>query len=324
MTRDELKQAFRDGTATPPVGARERVWRELSAPRFNTQRTGWFGPALALCASMLVGVVVTRAVLLPKATAGQWSDAHSVVVWTRADAERTERTVTLERGEVAVSSWGAPVEIAAKGHVIRVERGVAVVRVAGDSVTAEVVDGVLSFDGETRLAGPRAGSSPLVATLEALESPTARPQRLAARAERAVAERRFEDAARAFAEVASSGSLDAEVANFKKGELELRELSRPEVALATFEAGESRFPSGALTQERALSAIESCVKLARWSEVEQRTAAFLSGHADSERAEEVHLLHAQAVGAQGDWKTACAELAELPAERGGALRAQCP
>jgi hypothetical protein len=323
MTRDELKQAFRDGTATPPPGARERVWRELSSPRVNPQRTGWLLPALAFCACVALGVVATRA-LLPRDTSAQWSDAQSAVVWTQARAARTERTVTLERGEVAVSSWGAPVEVAAKGHVIRVDRGVAVIRVAGDSVTAEVVDGVLSFDGETRQAGPRPVSSPLLATLEALESPTSRPQRLSARAERALAERRFEDAARAFAEVASSGSLDAEVANFKKGDLELRELSRPEAALATFEAGESRFPSGALTQERALSAIESCVKLGRWAEVEQRTASFLSRHADSERSEEVHLLHARAVGARGDWKTACVELSALPSERGASLRSQCP
>jgi hypothetical protein len=301
MTRDELKQAFRDGTATPPPGARERVWRELSSPRVNAQRSNWLLPALAFGACVALGVVATRA-LMPKDTSAQWSDAQSAVVWTQARASRTGHSVTLDRGEVAVSSWGAPVEVAAKGHVIRVDRGVVVVHVAGDSVTAEVVDGVLSFDGETRQAGPRAVSSPLVAALEALESPTAQPQRLSARAERAVAERRFEDAARAFAEVASSGSLDAEVANFKKGELELRELGRPEAALATFEAGDSRFSSGALSQERALSAIESCVKLSRWSEVEQRTAAFLARHADSERSEEVLGLHVQA----------CRELSPAP------------
>jgi len=291
MTHDELKQAFREGTASPPPGARERVWRELNAPK-APKPNPFFLPALAL-ASVLLGVVITRA-LLPRDTSHQWSDEQSAVVWTAARAERIERRVELQRGEVAVSSWGAKIDVAAKGHLISIEHGVAVIQVAGDSVTAEAIEGSLTFDGESRVARKPTTPSALVASVEALESPSARPVRLVARAEKAVTERRFADAVRAFDEVASSGSLDAEVANFKKGELELRELSKPDVALATFEAGETRFPSGALTQERQLSALESVVKLERWAEVERRATVFLSRFEDSERAEEVRGLRAQA------------------------------
>jgi len=69
---------------------------------------------MAFCACVALGIVATSA-LMPKDTSAQWSDAQSAVVWTQARAALTGRTVTLDRGEVAVSSWGAPVEVAAKG-----------------------------------------------------------------------------------------------------------------------------------------------------------------------------------------------------------------
>lgn len=324
MTHDELTQAFRDATATPPTGARERVWRRLAAPRPVPARASWLTPALLLCASIAVGVVVTRGLLPERDGAGRWGDEHSAVQWTQARATQQGRTLMLEHGAVAVSSWGAPFEVRAQGHVVRVERGVAVVHVAGESVTADAVEGALWFDGVERQAAARAPVPALAQTIGDLESAGSRARRLVARAEQAVEERRFADAAAAFAEVASSGSLDAEVANFKKGELELRQLESPERALATFTAGEDRFPSGALTQERQLSALESCVKLSRWPEVERRTTAFLQRHAQSERADEVRGLHAQALAAQGDLPGACAELASLPLDRATSLRARCP
>lgn len=208
-------------------------------------------------------------------------------------ANPAPRHFLLERGELAVSSWGVPVEVKAGGHVVVVEHGVALVRVAGESVTAEVVEGALWFDGEER-TNPRTPKTPLSQRAVQLEGPEARPARLSALAELAQSERRFEDAAKAWAEVASSGSLDAEVANFKQGELELRELNRPLAALATFEAGEARFPAGALTQERQLSAIESCLRLGQWAEVSRRTSAFLASHPGSERADELRRLHERA------------------------------
>lgn len=328
MSQDELIAAFRDATQKPREGSQDKVWRALRAPPAPPKRR-WLGPIVALAGCAVLGVGLTE-LLRPKVTSGQWSDEHSAVVWTQAQAQvqAQSRRVALEHGDVAVSSWGAPLEVKAKGHLVQVESGVALVHVAGESVTVSVVEGVLSFDGTTQTASrsiamPSAAGA-LLARVIALESPTARPQRLVFEAERAMTEQRFDDAARAFEEVAFSGSLEAEVANFKQGELELRRLEQPAKALETFEAGEARFPKGALSQERQLSAIESCVKLKDWSSVERRTKDFLLSHASSERAEEVALLHATALAARGDWMHACAELARLPKSQGNLLRAQCP
>lgn len=322
MTQDELKRAFRDATAQPPVGTRARVWRGILAKPAPRPRVLLQVAAFATCIALGAGLF---AVLRPVKTSGQWNDEYSALVWTSAKVERQNRQVALEGGELGVSSWGAPVEVVAKGHTIRVEAGSGVVRVAGDSVTVDVTEGVLSFDGTlreaTRASKDAAGS--LSNRVAEIESAAARPRRLVARAERAVSERRFEDAVDAFAAVATSGSLDAEVANYKQGELELRQLGRPARALATFEAGEQRFTSGALRQERQLSAIESCVKLERWVEVERRTSAFLENHADSERRDEVKVLHATALAARGDVSGACAELREVPADRATSLREVC-
>ncbi|MFZ5441398.1 MAG: tetratricopeptide repeat protein [Myxococcota bacterium] len=319
MTRDELKHAFREATASPPPFAKERVWQRLAEPR-APRRSALF-PALVLAASVLVGVVGTR-VALTRDSAGQWSEGRSAAVWTAARVERTGHTLVLERGELAVSSWGTPVEVRAAAHRVVVERGVAIIRVAGDSVTAELVEGALLFDGETRTA-PLVAKTALSEQVVRLEPEETAGARLSARAERAEAEQRFEEAAKAWAELASSGSLDAEVANFKQGEVELRQLRRPEAALATFEAGEARHPAGALTQERQLSAIESCVALGRWPDVEARTSAFLTRHPRSERADEVRVLHARALLARGAKDEACAALASLPGQAAETLRAQC-
>lgn len=276
----------------------------------------------AACVLLGVGAF---AVLRPAKTSGQWNDEYSALVWNSAKVERQNRQVTLQSGELGVSSWGAPFEVVAKGHTVRVEAGSGVVRVAGDSVTVDVAEGVLSFDGTLQSAtrASKSAAGLLGSRVAELESVAARPRRLVARAEQAVSERRFEDAVDAFAAVATSGSLDAEVANYKQGELELRQLAQPARALATFEAGEQRFAAGALSQERQLSAIESCVKLERWDEVERRTAAFLVSHVESERRDEVKVLHARALAARGDVSAACAELREVPAERATALRGVC-
>lgn len=321
MTTDELKRTFREATASPPPFARERVWTGLSTSSRPAPRAAWWKGAVLLAASALVGVMVTRSVL-QRDEAGQWAEGKSAAVWAAARVHREGQQLVLERGELAVSSWGAPLSVRAGSHEIVVERGVAVVRVAGESVTAELIEGVLVFDGEERRA-PLAPKRPLSEQVSALEPPDAAPARLSARAERAEAEERFEEAAKAWAELASSGSLDAEVANFKQGELELRQLRRPQAALATFEAGEARYPAGALTQERQLSAIESCLALGRWPDVESRTAAFLGRHPTSERADELRVLHARALLARGASAEACAELAPLSGRAAEALREKC-
>ena len=305
MTHDELTRAFKEATSAPPPFAKERVWKGLQSPRPQRARL-----VLALGVAVLLGAGVTRAVLRGQEADGQWHDGAASAVWSRAHIERSGHTLTLERGAVAVSSWGTPVEVHARSHVVVVERGVAIVQVAGESVTVELVEGALSFDGETRVA-PTTTATLLSDAATRLDAPATRPLRLTARAETAERERRYDDAAKLWAEVAASGSLDAEVANFRQGELELRRLQQPARALATFDAGQARHPSGALTQERHLSAIESCVALARWDEVERRTAAFLEAHPQSERADEVRGLHARALLQRGASREACGELSTL-------------
>lgn len=285
-------EAFRSQTATPPVGARERVWRQLEAPA--APRRARFVPVFALAASVLLGVGAVKLVQSGRTTSEQFHDERSAIAWRDAKAklDPARKHVTLERGAVAVSSWGASVEVSARGHVVRVENGLALIQVAGAQVSAEALEGALLFDGQQHVARARSESAAeAVTAVLALESDALRARRLVRRAEQAAAEQRFDDAVGDLSLVASSGTLDAEVANFKQAELELRKLNRPQAALETLQAGEARFPSGALTQERQLSTIETLVKLERWPEVERNTSFFLTRFADSERAAEVRRLH---------------------------------
>ena len=326
MKQDELKRTFRDATVTPPLGSRERVWRGLEAPA-APRRQAWLTPVLATAAVLIVGVSLF-ALRSARTSERTWNDSNSAVLWksARASLDVPGRHVTLESGEVALSSWGAPLALTAAGHTVRVEAGVAVVRVAGDSVKVDPVDGIVWFDGTSMraTAQSRGAAGPLGQGVLAMESALAQPRRLLARADDFIAERHFVGALETLSAVARLGGLDAEVALSKQGELELRELDRPEAALRTFEAGEARFPNGALTQERKLSAIEACVKLEQWPAVKGRTEAFLAAHAQSERGDEVRLLHATALAATGELSQACAEVARLPTGQGAALRARCP
>jgi hypothetical protein len=139
-------------------------------------------------------------------------------------------------------------------------------------------------------------------------------------------ERRYPEAVAVWGQLAGSDSLEAEVANFRQAELQLRQLHLPQEALATLEAGQTRFPSGNLRQERQLSAIEVCVKMGRWVEVEARTAQFLREHPKSERRVEVQVLHASALGVLGKVQSACEELQSIPAPASLELRNRfnCP
>ena len=326
MNHDELKRTFREATASPSPGSRERVWRALNTPA--SPRPAFLVPAFAFAAlfALTVTVVVLRS---SKTSALRWNDPNAAVLWSSAQAslDVPSRHVTVKSGEVAVSAWGGPpLVLTAAGHTVRVEAGVAVVRVAGDSVKVSPIDGAIWFDGtsmrandESRLAAGELG----LRVLE-LDSAVMQPRRMLARADDFVAARDFEAAVSTLSAVTELGTLDAEVALYKKGELQLRQLGRAEAALASFDDGEARFAHGALTQERQLSALEACVKLSRWSAVVARAEAFLTQHAQSERVDEVHLLHASALAQLGELPEACAEVARLPPGLGVALRARCP
>ncbi|MFO0598104.1 MAG: hypothetical protein U0228_22570 [Myxococcaceae bacterium] len=290
---DTAVKAFRDATATPPPFAKERVWTALNEPPRRSRSA--LVPALALVASVTVGAIATQAYRATRTTSEQWSDDQSAIAWVDAKATRHERSVVLERGELAVSSWGAPIEVRAGGHVFQVEGGVAVIRVAADSATAEVIEGAVLVDGKAELARPGTAPSPLVAAVESLESKPARSRRLLRRAELALSENRVTAAVEDLGEVASSGTLDAEVANFRRAELQLRRLDDAAGAVQTLEDGERLFAHGALSQERELTQLEALAKLERWVRVVAVCDAFLERHPGSERAKEVRALRAMAV-----------------------------
>ncbi len=297
MKHDELTRACKEATAQPPPFAREKVWNGLQHRPAPSRRRWVLAGALAV--SMLA-----VAVLFPRTGDGRWHEGAVSAAWANARLERTGNTLRLERGELAISTWGTPVEVRAGSHTIVVERGVAIVQVASESVTVDLVEGSLLFDGESRSA-PRRAPTPLSDAAMALDEPPAKFLRLTATAERAEADQRFEDAVKTWKELAASNSLDAEVANFKEGELELRKLNQPALALVTFDEGEGRHPRGALTQERQLSAIESCLALNRFDEVARRTSEFLAAHPDSERTAELKALQTRACGELKQPATGC-------------------
>ena len=326
MNHDQLKRTFRDATGSPPPGSRERVWRALSTPA--APRPAFLVPAFAFAAvfALTVTVVVLRS---SRTSELRWNDPNTAVMWSSAQAslDVSNRRVTVKSGEVAVSAWGgAPLILTAAGHTVRVEAGVAVVRVAGDSVRVSPIDGAIWLDGTSMRASAesRTAAGGLGLKVLELDSAVMQPRRMLSRADDFVAAHDFEAAVATLSAVTELGTLDAEVALYKKGELQLRQLGRAEDALASFDDGESRFANGALTQERQLSALEACVKLSRWSAVVARADAFLAQHAESERVDEVRLLHASALAQLGELKGACAEVARLPAGLGVALRARCP
>lgn len=286
-------ERFREETATPPLGARERVWRSLERPK-AAHRSRTLALTVAFALSALIGIGTVQ-LLKPHERAFDFHDEHSSVVAEHAVIEHENNRFTLHRGTVAVSSWGAPIEVISNGHSITVESGLIIVRVAGEQIEVEIFSGTALVDSERREARGSGSPSALLEAVKSNESPRARQARSLAEADRAADESRFTEAVQRYAEVASSGSLDAEVANYKQAELELRELKNPARALELFRDGDARFPRGALSQERALSAIESCVRLAQWPSVAERTADFLITFPESERRAEVQKLHDDAL-----------------------------
>jgi hypothetical protein len=210
--------------------------------------------------------------------------------------------VTLERGVLEASVWGAPaLRVRVAGRLIETTSAVLLVRTAGESVTIAPVRGSVLVDGQLVEASEATRREAGATTIEALE-PRDAPRR---RAAQALAAQQWEAADRALDEVASSGSLGAEAALLQKGELELRTLADPRRALSTFEAAATRFPQGNLVQERELSSLEAEFALARFEAVSTRAAAFLARFPDSERSADVRRLQVRALLKLGRRAEAC-------------------
>jgi hypothetical protein len=168
------------------------------------------------------------------------------------------------------------------------------------------VDGVVLLEGArvraTATSRAAAGDVGPLAAIEDAEAPVARAEAVAAAAVEAGA---WDEAITAYSLVAASTSLRAEVALLKRGALELRQLSAPARARATFDEAATRFPAGALALERSLSALEAAAALSDWSDVDRRAQAFEATFPSSERLDEVRRARALALYALHRVDAAC-------------------
>jgi hypothetical protein len=309
----DWRSEYRAATEAPHPAAKERVWRAMQSPR-RARRP--LVLALAGCAAAAVALVT----LWPRAESLEVRGDGFAFVSSRARVEQQGATLTLRSGRLVVSAWQTPVTVKANARTVLVDTAVASVEVAGEQVSVAAVEGVVLVDGERAAPGDVGGDD--VRRLRALESAEAPVLRAEADAERATAEQRWDDASRSLSVVATSGSLKAEAALLKRGELELRQLKQPARALASFDEGDQRFPEGTLGPERALSALEAAVALSRWPQAVERADRFLSRFPASERSDEVRGVKAAALHAQGLTKDACRLAATLA--RPPAFAANCP
>ncbi len=295
------KEQLRRATATPPPGARERVWKTLVAQPGGSsrRRRAWVLAPLALAAALAV-FVATRT---PEVQTFAGSNDVISLSEGHADWNPATNEVTLERGALEASVWGPPaLRVHVRGRLIETSGAVLVVRTAGERVVIAPTRGSIVIDGERVDASEATRREAGVTTIERLEPPDASARRAA----QALESKRWEEADRALEEVASSGSLGAEAALLQKGELELRTLRDPARALATFGVAAQRFPQGNLVQERELSSLEAEFALRHFEATAARAGAFLSAFPASERALDVRRLQVRALLEQGRAAEGCA------------------
>lgn len=291
----DWRSEYREATAAPHPAVKERVWRSMQTPKTRS-----FRPLMLVAAASLV--LVVGFIAWPKTTSTSRQADGFAWVSTNARIDGESASLKLQTGTLQVSAWSTPVTVTAAGKTISIDSAIASITVAGDSVSVIANEGTVLVDGERLRAKPGSDLSAVLA-LESAEAPLLRAE---AAAELATTERRWDEASQALSVVAASSSLRAESALLKRGELEFRQLKAPARALASFDEGDARFPSGSLSLERSLSALEATVALSRWADVVTRADAFLSRFPDSERLDEVRAVRASALQAQGKTVEACA------------------
>lgn len=291
----DWRSEYREATAAPHPAVKERVWRAMQTPKARSVR-----PLLLVAAASLL--LVIGFIAWPKTTSTSRQADGFAWVSTNARVTGEGAALTLHTGTLQVSAWATLVSVSAGGKNVSIDAAIASITVAGDSVSIVANEGTVLVDGARLRATPGAELSAVLA-LESAEAPLLRAE---SAADLAVTEHRWDDASHALSLVAASSSLRAEAALLKRGELELRQQSAPARALASFDEGDSRFPSGSLSLERSLSALEATVALSRWPEVVTRADAFLARFPDNERLDEVRAVRASALQAQGKTAEACA------------------
>jgi hypothetical protein len=305
------REEARTQTQQPPEGAQQRVWQALQEPRPASLNPFVFILPAGLGLAALLALLFWPSGLETRS----WETTHCAVSVRKAKASfnAARDELTLEHGQASVSVWsGPPLHILVQGHAIEVESASLLVRIAGDSVVIAPTRGSVEVDGQrldsSEATRALAGDLGLVG----LEPYDAEERQANHRAALALERGQWEAAATALGEAGQAGTLAAEAALVRKGELELRTLADPVRALSTFEALAARFPKGNLAQERELSSLEAEVALARWPAVQRRAEGFLAAWPASERTLEVRRVLAAAELQQGAQAEGCAQVRQLP------------
>lgn len=306
--KTQWREVVRAETEHPPQGAKARVWRALHEPKLAAPRRAPWVLSLTLAAT--AGIALTLGLRTPTESR-TWATSGSVVALANANAtfDPASNTLTLKQGTVAASVWAQPaLRLNVHGRQVEVEAAELVVKAAGDTVVIAPTQGWILVDGErveATAAAPAGVSRSDLAPLQARVPSDVANRQAQRRAELAVEGHRWEEAVHALDEVGHSGTLAAEAAVLRKGELELRQLNDAHRALATFDEAATRFPRGSLAQERELSALEALVKLEQWNDVARRAGDFRATFPKSERTLEVQRAQVSALLQLGRHDEAC-------------------
>ncbi len=285
----ELLRGFKEASALPPPGARERVWRRLDSPRRPAAALPWLALAGAAAAAVIAFVTLTPRAAPPLVP--MYGEGY-VVLAPAGALTRSGDALVLRHGTAFVSAWGGRVELVWGRRRVSTDAAVFAASVASD-VSLAVQSGAVLADGERVEASPRATAVDF-APLRALEPKEAEQERAWVLAENAAAEGRIAEAIERFAALSAYSSLRAEAALLRKAQLELWSLHAPADALRTLAAAAERFPAGALQQERAFSELEAYVEQKAWRAAAERAASFLTAWPQSERRAEVEQVAAVA------------------------------
>jgi hypothetical protein len=260
--------------------------------------------ALAFAAAMATGALLVLALWPRPVTGTALGDGYALAA-TGAAYSVEGRQVSLHRGRLAVSAWGAPLRVEAGGQRVEVESAVAVFEVAGEQVRVLPVDGVVLL--QARGCGRRRRAArPRVTWGRSWP----RARRGAPRPRRGGGVgggggRRLEEAVTAYGLVAASTSLRAEVALLKARRARAAAAVGPGPGAGHLRRGGRPVPAGALALERSLSALEAAAALADWGDVDRRAEAFEASFPASERLDEVRRARALALYALHQVDAAC-------------------
>ncbi|MFT3839405.1 MAG: tetratricopeptide repeat protein [Myxococcaceae bacterium] len=123
----------------------------------------------------------------------------------------------------------------------------------------------------------------------------------------------YDEAAQLFSRAAELHNARSHMALYELGRLQQVDLHLPSAALDTFSRYQREYPSGTLIQEVEISVIEIELQQRSFDDALTNMNSFLSRHANSERASELHLRRADLFRARGDCAKAIDDYAQAKA-----------